>query len=310
MTSRFSLRCAHDIEPTSALNRVLQALWDAVGSESAGALAVDMQPDGAAGGPDEMVDKLIDNRIQIHPVSGMILSRVVPVIAVEGLAFAYDSSRRGCEAMAGRTGDIVRAALRGKGIHAFRQVLPQGLNQIITRGRKLATASDLQGLRIRIGNSPYLKDLYTSLGCDPQPVDLQQVTAALRDGRAEAVEMPCYGILPAQRHEYLDHVGEIGIRFACFWLCVNLDAWNALGPELQSMLERKFETVARSYAQDLDRRNEQAHMALEARGYSFSRMDRASLERRLHESGFYERWKARLGEEAWESVQEARNQPI
>jgi TRAP-type C4-dicarboxylate transport system substrate-binding protein len=307
MTSHFSYHCAHDIESSSSLNRLLQTLWDEVARDSGGRLSVALHPDGAAGGPDEMVDKLLDNRIQFHAVSGMIMSRLVPVIAVEGLAFAYGSSTSACEAMAGRTGDVVRAALRDKGVHAFRSVLPQGLNQIITRGRKVENASDLDGLRIRIGNSPYLKDLYGSLGCDPQPVDLQQVTAALRDGQAEGVEMPCYAILPADRHEYLDHVGEIGIRFACFWLCANLEAWNALGPEIQSIIERRFEVLAKDYARDLDTDNDRSRRLLEERGYTFTRVDRASLERRLHANGFYERWRARLGEAAWRAVQDARS---
>jgi len=307
MTKSISYQCAHDIEASSALNILLQTLFDEIREESKGRLDVTLHPDGAAGGPDEMVDKLLDNRIQFHAVSGMIMTRVAPEIAVEGLAFAFESSKQGCEAMAGRTGDVVRAALLDKGVHAFRQVLPQGLNQIITRGRKVGKAEDLDGLRIRIGNSPYLKDLYGSLRCDPQPIDLQLVTAALRDGQAEGVEMPYYAIQSADRYRHLDHVGVVDIRFACFWLCVNLDAWHGLDPDIRAMLDRSFESLARQYALALDETNDQSRRFLEEQGYTFTTVDRQALKRRLQESGFYERARDRIGEDAWQALQAIRS---
>lgn len=306
MTREHRLRCAHDIERSSNLNTLLQTLWDDLRRDSGGRLDVSLHPDGELGGPDDMVDQLLDNRLQFHAVSGMILSRITPVVAAEGLAFAYASSRHGCEAMAGDVGDAVRAALRARGLHALRQVLPQGMNQIITRGRAVRGLADLQGLRLRIGNSPYLKDLYGSLGCDPQPIDLQQVAPALRDGRAEGVEMIYYGILAADRHRYLDHVGQVDVRFACFWLCVNLQAWQALGPQLQDLVERRYAELAQPYAEELDRTNERARAFLQSQGYAFTEVDRAALQRRLRETGFYDRWRERLGEPVWQAILHAR----
>jgi len=303
MNSAHEWVCAHDIGAEGIFNNLLQRLWDDVLEASSGRLKVSLHPNGALGGPDEMVDGMIANRIQVHPVSGMILSRITPVVAVEGLPFAYPTSERACQAMAGATGAAVRAALRAKGIHALRHVLPQGLNQIFSRGRRINSVSDLTGFRIRIGNSPYLKDLYGSLGCDPQDIDLQNVAAALRDGRAEGMEITYYGAQGGNRDEAIDCIGVADIRFACFWMCINAQAWDTLDSDLQYLIETHFEALAASYVAAGEAANEASCLALKRRGVTFTSVDRKSLLHRLQRAGFFERWRSHIGEAAWQSIE-------
>ena len=286
-----SWRCAHDIVEDSALNHLLREFLPDMERLSDGKLKVSLHPDGELGGPDEMVDMLVRNELQMHPVSGMILSRLTPVVALEGFPFAFESSKEACAAMAGPAGDRVRDALRKLGIHAFRSVLPQGLNHLFSHGRRIESARDLDGMRIRIGNSPYLKDLYGSLGCDPQPIDLQHVTAALGDGRAEGVEMTINSVERSQRHRHMDHIALIGIRFACFWMCVNLDAWQSLDSEARARIETHFDTLASRYSTDMDRMHEESLSVLKSKGYTVTAVDRESLCARLRDSGFAERWR-------------------
>ncbi|QHE88553.1 TRAP transporter substrate-binding protein [Hydrogenophaga sp. BPS33] len=295
MQTPHSWRCAHDIVADSALNVLLREFLPDMERLSGGQLTVSLHPDGELGGPDDMVDMLARNEIQMHPVSGMILSRLTPVVAIEGFPFAFGTSKEACAAMAGAPGDRVRDALRQLGIHAFRAVLPQGLNHVFSRGRRIERATDLDGLRIRVGNSPYLKDLYRSLGCDPQPVDLQHVTAALADGRAEGVEMTINSVERSPRHRHMDHIAMVGIRFACFWLCVNLDAWQMLDAPTQERLEAHFETLAARYSEDMDRLHEESLSVLESKGYTVTEVHREGLVTRLKESGFIERWRAHAG---------------
>ena len=298
MQTSQSWRCAHDIDPGSPLNILLREFLPDVARLTHGTLQVSLHPDGELGGPDDMVDMLVRNDIQMHPVSGMILSRLTPVVAIEGFPLAYASSGDGCSAMAGPSGDLVRQALRALGIHAFRTVVPQGLNQIFSLGRSIKTASDLDGMRIRIGNSPFLRDLFGSLGCDPQPIDLQHISVALAEGRAEGVEMTLNSVERSSRHRYMDHVALVDIRFACFWMCVNLDAWQSLSPATQATLEARFEELVSPFSRALDRQHEESLRALAAKGYTITTVDRDSLRSRLRDSGFLERWRQRTGLDA------------
>ena len=59
-------------------------------------------------------------------------------------------------------------------------------------------------------------------------------------------------------------------------------------------------------AEELDRTNERARAFLQAQGYTFTQVDRAALQQRLRASGFYERWRERLGEPAWQAILRAR----
>ena len=66
--------CAHDISAKSILNQLLVQLWAEVQEASSGRMNVSLHPNGSLGGPDDMVDQMVSGRIQVHPVSGMILT--------------------------------------------------------------------------------------------------------------------------------------------------------------------------------------------------------------------------------------------
>ena len=295
--------CAHDISAKSILNQLLVQLWAEVQEASSGRMNVSLHPNGSLGGPDDMVDQMVNGRIQVHPVSGMILSRITPVVALEGLPFAYPTSDQACQAMAGSTGDAVRSALRAKGIHSLRSVLPQGLNQIFCRGRQIHTVDDLKGFRIRIGNSPYLKDLYGSLGCDPQPVDLQYINEAIREGRADGMEMTYNGVATGQRDEMIESIAISNIRFACFWMCFNAEAWDSLDEELQMLIESRFDVLAKQYVLDVNAANQEGLQTLQDRGLTLTTIDTESFRLRLKDAGFFDRWRVQIGEEVWQSIE-------
>jgi len=59
-------------------------MWDAVRDETQGQLEVELIPWGAAGSSKVSLAKLLNNEIAFHMVSGMPLSTIVPVAAMEG----------------------------------------------------------------------------------------------------------------------------------------------------------------------------------------------------------------------------------
>lgn len=303
---RFEYVCAHDLPPTSAFHQRLSLMWADVDRETSGALTVQVQPWGTAGPAQTMIQKVMSGEIQFHPVSGMPLSTELPLIAMEGLPYAYPSSTAAATVMDGPLGDHLRGAASALGLHVLTEVWPQGHNQIFcTRPGGPTTAEELSGFRIRVGESPFLLDLYRSLGADPVPLNLQQARAAVVEGTVGGVEMAYSGLGEVGAPDAVRAVLDCDIRWANFWIAANAEAWAGLPPALRSVIERANRRHSAIHRTDYQSLNDLSASRLKDAGIPVHRLDRKELRDRLTGSGFYTRWRAEFGERAWSMLNAA-----
>jgi TRAP-type C4-dicarboxylate transport system substrate-binding protein len=297
---RFEYVCAHDLPPTSGFHQRLARMWADVERETSGALTVEVQPWGTAGPAQTMIEKVISGEIQFHPVSGMPLSTKLPLIAMEGLPFAYPSSAAAARVMDGPLGDYLRGSAAAIGLHVLKEVWPQGHNQLIhTRPGGPTTVEELDGFPIRVGQSPFLIDLYRSLGAAPVPLNLQQAREAVLDGTVGGVEMPYWGLRELGTPDAVRAVVDCDIRWATFWMTTNAEAWTALPPALRSVVERANKRHSAAHQTEYDSLNDSSRSRLADSGTPVHSFDRTELRERLGGSGFYTRWRAEFGERAW-----------
>lgn len=296
----FEYVCAHDLPPTSAFHHRLTRMWADVERETSGALTVEVQPWGTAGPAQTMIEKVMSGEIQFHPVSGMPLSTKLPLIAMEGLPYAYPSSSGAASTMDGPLGDYLRGSASAIGLHVLKEVWPQGHNQIIcTRPDGPAKVEELDGFRIRVGESPFLLDLYRSLGADPVPLNLQQARAAVVDGTVGGVEMPYAGLRELGAPGSVRTVLDCDIRWATFWMTANAEAWAELPPALRAVVERVNKRHSTAHRTEYASLNDLSGSRLKDSRIPIHWLDRKELRDRLTGSGFYARWRAEFGERAW-----------
>jgi TRAP-type C4-dicarboxylate transport system substrate-binding protein len=285
-------------------------MWADVERETSGALTVEIQPWGTAGPAQTMIQKVMSGEIQFHPVSGMPLSTRLPLIALEGLPYAYPSSAAAANVMDGPLGDHLRESASAVGLHVLKEVWPQGHNQIFcTRPGGPTTVEELSGFRIRVGETPYLADLYRSLGADPVPLNLQQARAAVLEGTVDGVEMAYSGLGEVGAPNSIRAVLDCDIRWANFWVAANADAWAELPPALRSVIERANRHHSALHRTEYQSLNDRSAARLKGSGIPVHQLDRKELRGRLTESGFYSRWRAEFGESAWSLLNAATGSP-
>ena len=139
----FRYLCSHDLRAENPLHRRLTEMFDAIRRETDGRLEVDVIPWGGTGPSKVTLTKLLDGEIAFHPVSGMPLSTIVPIAAMEGLPFAFDSEQEACRIMDGEFGDLLRNEIAAKGLVVFPRNWPQGNNQITSSTRPIRTVEEL-----------------------------------------------------------------------------------------------------------------------------------------------------------------------
>jgi TRAP-type C4-dicarboxylate transport system substrate-binding protein len=308
-TKTFHYICSHDMRPENPLHIRLTQMFEAVRSETAGRLEVEIVPWGGSGPSKVSLTKLLEGEIAFHPVSGMPLSTIVPIAAMEGLPFAFESEDEACRVMDSEFGDFLRKEIAAKGMIVFPKNWPQGNNQITSSVRPIRTVEDLDGFKLRTAQVPYKVDLFTSLGCEPQQIYYQAVYDNLKSGAAWGQETPYLYIEMDRFVEVQKYLSITEHRMGNFWLCANPGRWKTLPRDVQESVERNASKYVDLFRADMVRANEEAAERLKPR-LEFNRTDTSGFVERLKQSGFYKRWRTEFGERAWTLLEEKRGRTL
>jgi len=306
---RFRYICAHDMRVENPLHIRQTQMWEAVREETDGVLEVEVIPWGGVGSSKIALGKLLNGEIAFHPVSGMPLSTVVPIAAMEGLPFAYETEEEACRVLDGPFGDFLRERIATADLVVFPLIWPQGFNQITSSTHPIRTVEDLDGFKLRIAQVPYKAELFKALGCDAQPIHYQAVHAALTSGAASGEETPYLYIEMDKFADVQKYLSVTNHRFAAFWLCANPAAWNALPASVREVVERNTKKYVALYRADMTAANAAAGERLKKR-LIFNQTDTATLIARLKDNGFYARMRERFGEDAWQLLEAQRGRPL
>jgi TRAP-type C4-dicarboxylate transport system substrate-binding protein len=286
----------------------LSQAFDAVRTETQGRLEVEIIPRGGAGPSRVSLAKLLNNEIAFHPVSGMPLSTIVPVAAMEGLPFAFRSEEEACRIFDGEFGAVLRREIAAKGLVVFPMIWPQGFNQITSSTKPIRTVHDLDGFRLRIAQVPYKLDLFRSLGCEPQQIHYQAVYDHLKSGAASGQETPYLYVEMDRFVEVQNYLSVTCHRLGSFWMCANRESWDALPADIRESVERNLKKHTALFREDMIRMNAEAAERLKSR-LVFNVADTSTFVERLKQSGFYARWRREFGEKAW-GLLEAKRGPL
>jgi TRAP-type C4-dicarboxylate transport system substrate-binding protein len=113
-------------------------------------------------------------------------------------------------------------------------MLPVGY-RVLTSDKEIKNFDSLKGMNIRTPNNTVFTTFWQKAGTNPTPLPLTEVYMALKQGLVDAQENPFDIILNNKFYEIQNYVTYTNhIVFNVSWL-INLNFWNSLPPEYQSL---------------------------------------------------------------------------
>jgi tripartite ATP-independent transporter DctP family solute receptor len=292
----------HYLSADSHVHPFLVDLWNEVRDRTGGKLSVSVHAgnEGLTGSHLEIVERLIHGDIEFYVLMGGILGHLVPPFEIQGLPFAFDDHAQVHAALDGVLGEYLRAELLAKGVYALPHgLLENGFRHISTVRHPVATVDDLMGLRIRIPEGRMFEDAFESFGARPIQLNILGMRQALADGSVDGQENPLAVTEALKLHEVTRFVSLTCHMWSGFNLLASARFWRALPARLQDTV---LACVARHVARQRDHTdalNRDLETRLVMRGMTVLRPERAAFRTRLVSSGFYQRWKKRVGRRAW-----------
>ena len=302
-TAPITLKWANNIPVTHPSNVRIREAVEAIRKDTNGKVDIQVFPNNQLGGDTDMLSQVRSGAIDIFPLSGLILQTLVPVAAINGVAFAFKDYPTVWAAMDGDLGAFVRSAIAKSGLYTFDRCLENGFRQITSSTRPINTPDDLKGFKIRVPPSPLWTSLFKALGASPASINFSEVYSALQTKVVEGQENALSLLEIAKLYEVQKYVSMTDHMWDGQWVLANGKSWAAIPKDLQDIITRNVTAAVLAQRDDMAKLSVGVEATLKQKGMVFNYPDKNAFRAVLTKAGFYDEWKGKFGAEGWAALE-------
>ena len=299
----FDWKYAHDLTSDHPLNVRAVEAFAKIKARTNGRLSIRAFPDSILGGDPAMISQLRSGALEIMATPGAFLNSIVPIAAIENVAFAFPNRDVAFKAMNGKVGDIVKAGIRAVNIVVMDKIWENGFRDITTSTKPIRNIADLQGLKIRVSPGKIRIDTFQSLGASPTAISAGELYTALQTKVVDGQENPLLNIETLKLYEVQKYCSLSHHMWTGYWILVNQDKWNSLPKDIQGIFAEEMNAASAREWRDNALISASLGDKLQRQGLAFNPVDVAGFKAKLIASGYYTRWKTEFGDTAWSALE-------
>lgn len=272
----------------------LQAMGETLAEVSGGEMTLTIFPSSQLGDFRAMVAQVQAGELDMVTTGYPDMSYVIPELNLIGAPYVADDFDHLQEIVAGPWGQEMDDAFIDQGIRML-DLWYYGTRQT-TSNRAIESMADMEGLRMRTPNVPFLIAYAENVGATPAPVAFAEVYLALQTNQVDAQENPLPTIEAMRFDEVQSHIAITNHFIASIAMMVSNDLWESLSEEEQGWIMTAVE--AGGDVNDSRTVNAEAKLlaTFEGRGLSVTRPDLAPF--RAAMQPYYDQLEAEFGEGA------------
>ncbi len=303
--AEFTYKMAHNTATSHPLHIRASAAVEKIKELTGGRVEIQVFPNSQLGSDTDTLSQLRSGAVEMFTLSGLILSTLVPVAAINGIGFAFKDYATVWAAMDGKLGALVRGEIAKRGLYAFENQWDNGYRQITSATKPIKTPDDLKGFKIRVPVSPLWTGMFTAFGASPTSINFAEVYSALQTHIVDGQENPLAIINSGKLYEVQKYLSVTNHMWDGFWLLGNAKAMAALPPADRAIVEREMNAAGKLERADIEALNISLKTKLSDGGLIFGDTDPAAFRAALKQAGFYSEWRTKFGDVAWETLEGA-----
>jgi tripartite ATP-independent transporter DctP family solute receptor len=207
-------------------------------TNSAGAIRVDIYPEGQLGKDMDVVMLVQDGVIQSVISSTVGVERIYPLLGVLDLPFAFPSIATTYAVLDGPFGQRLSADITRKtGLHVVGFGDSGGFFGITNSKHPIQSPADMAGLKIRTMGLETHNVIVRSLGAEAVPLAFSELYGALKTGTVDGQINPVPVIRFAQLDQVQKYLTATRLVFAPYVWVMNGAFWNDLGSQDKALVD-------------------------------------------------------------------------
>jgi len=302
--AEFKFKLATGQDPTHPVNQRAREAIDRIRQATDGRLEIRLFPANQLGSDTDLLSQVRFGGVELFNLSSSILATLVPVTGIVNTGFAFPDYEAVWKAMDGDLGAYVRAQIAKVGLLTASRAWDNGFRQITSSTGPIRAPGDLRGLKIRVPPSPMLTSLFKALAAGPSPINFNELYSALQTKVVEGQENPLPIIATTKLYEVQKYCSLTGHVWDGYWILANRRAWGRLPDDIRAVVEREFDRSAEDERADIARLSVSLRQDLSGKGLQFNDVDKEPFREALRKTTFYQDWKSKYGDEAWNNLEQ------
>lgn len=220
-----------------------------VEDKSDGRIKVEVFHSGALGGDRQMAEAVNLGTLDMVITATSVLTAYEPQFGILDMPFAFTTLDEAFSAVDGELGDYLTEALEEKTNMVNLGFMFNGIRHVINDTRPINEPSDMEGLKIRVLESPVYISMFEALGANPTPMNFNEVYTALQQKTIDGFECSANYVYEMNFYEiqkYFSRTGHITF-FAC--AAINKDKYESFPNDLREIVDE----AAKLYLVDYER---------------------------------------------------------
>ncbi|MGY0194347.1 TRAP transporter substrate-binding protein DctP [Leptothrix sp. BB-4] len=251
---------------------------DIVRARSQGRLEISLHGAGQLGHDLAVVSAVRGGTIEMAILNTSLLSGVVRQLGILDFPFLFSSTAEAYAVMDGPFGQKLHDMLAPRGLVGL-CYWGVGVRHFHSGKRPIVRLDDLQGMKIRVVETPVYVDFMSALGAQPVPLPFTELYAALESGAVDGGTQQVSTLLSARLHEVQNFVTLTGHIANPQSVIFSKKLWDTLPPVDRDIL-REAALSVRAYArQALSERDAQGVAMLQSQGMQFNELGSTELAR-------------------------------
>ncbi|MBJ2350363.1 MULTISPECIES: TRAP transporter substrate-binding protein [Pseudomonas] len=226
-----------------------QKFADLLGEKSGGKIKVRLFPGGTLGGDVQTVSALQGGTLDITVLNSGILAAQAPDYAMLDFPFLFNNVEEAHAVIDGPVGQKLAAQLDSKGLVGL-GYWDLGFRNLTNSKHPVTKLEDLQGLKLRVIQSPIYLETFTALGANPVPMAFPEVYTGLEQHTIDGQENPYTVIEGNKFYEVQKYLSVTGHIFNPQSLIISQKTWNRLNDDEKAMI-RAAAAEAQTYQREV-----------------------------------------------------------
>lgn len=244
-----------------------QKFADLLAESSGGKIKVRLFPGGTLGGDVQTVSALQGGTLDITVLNSGILAAQAPDYAMLDFPFLFNDVKEAHAVIDGAVGQKLTAQLDSKGLVGL-GYWDLGFRNVTNSKTPITRLEDMQGLKIRVIQSPIYLETFSALGANPVPMAFPEVYTGLEQRTIDGQENPFTVIEGSKFFEVQKYLSVTGHIFNPQSLIIGQKTWNKLNDDEKALIRdaaakaQVFQREVTAASMDKARANLEQHIAV------------------------------------------------
>ncbi len=229
------IKLSHVLDESHPVHKGMVEMNRRLKELSGGAVELLIIANSPLGSETECLSQVRSGALAMTKVSAAALETFVPEMAVFSLPYLFRDSEHFWNVLNGPIGEELLKAGERAGLHGL-CYYDSGSRSFYTTSKPILTPADIEGMKIRVMQSPMAMDLIKMLGGAPTPIAWGELYTALQQGMVDGAENNEPSLSTSRHYEVAKHYSLDEHTSIPDVLVMSKLDWDRLAPQAQAWL--------------------------------------------------------------------------